>query len=391
VEIHFEPTNELIDLITNLGISRGARGLILYAWNSNKDNPSDMEYSRGLTERGGTLRQQNVYQQEKTKKQTVIDLVNRVEKWEPYLMSFDNANRKAFTYQNQTEREQMIAGTFIRQLLTYPCISYAPDTIPDLDNIQLDAQNKTYLEATFFANPFEGGREKYFMLVNRRCSPFYNFTSADSIGGRRILAMKTNASALEGFNNWKLIDIESGRHIITFDKNDTCVIFTGDIMPGAAKLYKLAPVMQEGGTLVVDEDCGGFEFECRGEVNNNGHDVSIKPQTTILFANSYARILMNGGHFKSGIYPEESLPITLKSVGTATWKGLKLTGCDEVEIHQTYFEGISSYPVDSTYAVELTDCGSINISNCNFSDSSTGNKGSLMISCTFIRKPLLSC
>ncbi|MBK6878002.1 MAG: hypothetical protein IPG99_16535 [Ignavibacteria bacterium] len=146
VEIHFEPTNELIDLITNLGISRGARGLILYAWNSNKDNPSESEYSRGLTESGGTLRQQNVYQQEKTKKQTVIDLVNRVEKWEPYLMSFDNANRKAFTYQNQTEREQMIAGTFIRQLLTYPCISYAPDTIPDLDNIQLDARIRLTLK-----------------------------------------------------------------------------------------------------------------------------------------------------------------------------------------------------------------------------------------------------
>ncbi|MBK9226142.1 MAG: hypothetical protein IPL67_03535 [Ignavibacteria bacterium] len=378
VEIHFEPTNELIDLITNLGISRGARGLILYAWNSNKDNPSESEYSRGLTERGGTLRQQNVYQQEKTKKQTVIDLVNRVEKWEPYLMSFDNANRKAFTYQNQTEREQMIAGTFIRQLLTYPCISYAPDTIPDLDNIQLDAQNKTYLEATFFANPFDGGREKYFMLVNRRCSPFYNFTSADSIGGRRILAMKTNASALEGFNNWKLIDIESGRHIITFDKNDTCVIFTGDIMPGAAKLYKLAPVMQEGGTLVADEDCGGFEFECRGEVNNNGHDITIVPNTTILFANTTARIIMDGGSFHSGS-SSESYPIYLNAKTGASWKGLKLGGCEEVELHQTYFNGVSPYPVDSTYAAELTDCSSINISNCTFSSLSTGKTGSLLI------------
>ncbi len=74
------------------------------------------------------------------------------------------------------------------------------------------------------------------------------------------------------------------------------------------------------------------------------------------------------------------MPITLKSVGTSTWKGLKLTECDEVEMHQTYFENISSYPVDSTYAAELTDCGSITVSNCTFQASSTGRTGSLLLS-----------
>ncbi|MBX7041461.1 MAG: T9SS type A sorting domain-containing protein [Ignavibacteria bacterium] len=157
-------------------------------------------------------------------------------------------------------------------------------------------------------------------------------------------------------------------------------MFLADFLPGEGKLYKLAPVMQEGGTLVADEDCGGFEFECKGEVNNNGHDITIVPNTTIVFVNTSARINMNGGNFKSGIYPDESLPITLKSVGTATWKGLKLTGCDEVEMHQTYFENISSYPVDSTYAAEFTDCGSITVSNCTFQASSTSRTGSLLLS-----------
>jgi hypothetical protein len=140
--------------------------------------------------------------------------------------------------------------------------------------------------------------------------------------------------------------------------------------------------MQEGGTLVADEDCGGFEFECRGEVNNNGHDISIVPNTTILFANSSARISMNGGNFKSGIYPDESLPITLKSVGSTTWKGMKLNGCTNVEIYSTDFEDVSPYPVDSTYAVEITDCGYVNISNSGFMAEPSTNTGALLISYT---------
>ncbi|MBK8552224.1 MAG: hypothetical protein IPL53_14645 [Ignavibacteria bacterium] len=54
-------------------------------------------------------------------------------------------------------------------------------------------------------------------------------------------------------------------------------------MPGEGKLYKLAPVMREGGTLVTNEDCSG-RFDCKGKVNNSGFDINIRPGTTINFA-----------------------------------------------------------------------------------------------------------
>ncbi|MBX7041896.1 MAG: hypothetical protein K1X85_03245, partial [Ignavibacteria bacterium] len=119
----------------------------------------------------------------------------------------------------------------------------------------------------------------------------------------------------------------------------------GYFLPGEGKLYKLAPVMQEGGTLVADEDCGGFEFECRGEVFNNGHDVTIVPNTTINFANSSARIVMNGGSFHSG-NSSESRPLYLKAKSGGAWRGLKLSNCEDALLRNTVFENISPYTVD---------------------------------------------
>ncbi|MBX7042439.1 MAG: hypothetical protein K1X85_06005 [Ignavibacteria bacterium] len=39
------------------------------------------------------------------------------------------------------------------------------------------------------------------------------------------------------------------------------------------------------------------------------------------------------------------------------WRGLKLSNCEDALLRNTVFENISPHPVDSTYAVELTDCG----------------------------------
>lgn len=158
-----------------------------------------------------------------------------------------------------------------------------------------------FWEMGFFKPDFENpdlstnDKSKYFFMVNRRCFP-----EIDSLGDFRQLKIRFNSSQLSGFKNWTIIDLDSNKVVRIFDKDSVIYVDMKIFHPDEGKLYKLAPVMQEGGTLIADEDCGGFEFECRGEVNNNGHDVSIKPQTTILFANSYARILMNGGSFHSG-------------------------------------------------------------------------------------------
>jgi hypothetical protein len=78
------------------------------------------------------------------------------------------------------------------------------------------------------------------------------------------LRIKFDSTQLAGFNNWSVTELDSNHTVATFDRRSGSYIDFGLFQPGEGKLYKLAPVMQEGGTLVADEDCGGFEFECRG-------------------------------------------------------------------------------------------------------------------------------
>jgi len=369
-----EPTNEEISLMANLAVSYGAKGIMYFAYDSRGEFTNKVEFSRGLTNPDLSPRTANVYGQDKWNGIKKLDSI--LNRQGVQLVEFDNSGRMSYSYRQIDERNLLTTNTIVKGLNAFRAFEFAPDTIPDLINAIPDQTSELYLQAAVFEKPNQGNdRSKYFMIVNKRCSPFFDYTSSDRIGGRRFVTIKWNSSSLEGFNNWKLYDLSNDSCIRVFDKRDTNFMFLADFLPGEGKLYKLAPVMQEGGTLVANEDCGGFEFECRGEVNNDGYDITIVPNTTILFANTTARIVMNGGSFHSGS-SSESYPIYLKAKSGSTWRGLNLGNCEEVEIHQTHFEGISPYPVDSTYAAEFTDCSSINISNCNFSDSSTGNKGS---------------
>ncbi|MBK8984096.1 MAG: hypothetical protein IPM38_17715 [Ignavibacteria bacterium] len=56
-------------------------------------------------------------------------------KWGPYLMSFDNANRRSYIYRIADERNEMSANTFIDKLKAYPAVEFAPDPDPDLSNV----------------------------------------------------------------------------------------------------------------------------------------------------------------------------------------------------------------------------------------------------------------
>ncbi len=215
------------------------------------------------------------------------------------------------------------------------------------------------------------------MIVNRRCSPFVDNSTPDKVGGRRFVSMKVNSSYLPNFNNWKLIDLETGDTSKAFDKNSTSVIYIGDFMPGEAKLFRLAPVMQEGGTLVTNEDCSSV-FDCKGEVNNNGYDISIGPGTAINFTDSTARIVMTEGEFKCGISSSENTPpVYLKGKNGNLWKGIKLQNCPEVEIEKTNFEDISPYGLYSTYAVDIINCGFVSVSNCSFLSEPDVNAGGI--------------
>ncbi|MGB3019507.1 MAG: hypothetical protein WBC65_17005, partial [Ignavibacteria bacterium] len=382
-----EPTNEELEMTANLALSYGAKGFMYFAYNGNctgngyqtdytpTGNP--LMFSAGFVDKQKNVRDSNAYGQNKW---SFYRRYHRILKqWEPYLMGFDSDRH---SYVSRLEWVELISNTYVHDVITYkPGTEGSPcDNSNNPSGTTAECIDDRYLQIATFHD--DKPNTQYCMIVNRRCSPFIDTISNDRNGGRRFVQIKldSNSSSFAGFNNWNIYDLSNDSIVSTFNKGIISWVNLGWFLPGEGKLYKLTPVMQEGGTLVADEDCGGFEFECRGEVNNNGHDITIVPNTTIVFVNTSARIIMNGGSFKSGIYPEESLPITLKSVGTSTWKGLKLTECDEVEMHQTYFENISSYPIDSTYAAELTDCGSITVSNCTFQASSTGRTGSLLLS-----------
>lgn len=95
-----------------------------------------------------------------------------------------------------------------------------------------------YWEMGFF-NPVDANdKAKYFMMVNRRCVPE---TSAGA-GDLRELQVKFNGANLAGYNNWKVIDVDTNQVVITINKNSGTYYIMGVFQPGEGKLYKLEPV-----------------------------------------------------------------------------------------------------------------------------------------------------
>ncbi len=380
-----EPLNEEISLLSYLGISYGAKGHLFFEMTSTDSGQYFDHFSRGLGEAdpvAGTYsgpRYLNAYGQEKWT--YVCNLNENIAAISKFLLSFDSDSTDS--YSHRTERNELLSNTCFNDLITYkPGNGTSPcDNSNNPSGTLAECIDDRYLQVAKFNNSEPS--TQYFMIINRRCAPFFDTATDNSNGGRRFVQIKldSNSSSFAGFNNWNIYDLSNDSIVSTFNKRLLSLVNLGWFLPGEGKLYKLAPVMQEGGTLVADENCGGFEFECRGEVNNDGNDITIVPNTTILFSNTNARIVMNGGSFHSGS-SSESYPIYLNAKSGSTWRGLNLGNCEEVELHQTHFNGVSPYPVDSTYAAEFTDCGSINISNCVFSASSTGKTGSLLITYT---------
>jgi hypothetical protein len=275
-----EPSNEELSLLANLAISYGTKGIMYFGYTSEGSFDSEF-YMRGFTDTTLQPRTVSVYGQNKWN--AAVSLNTKLSNLRPHLMSFDDAGRHSYIYRLSAERNQMSSDTYLKSLKAFPAFEFAPDPVPDLTNHSPDIYSESYLQATVFEKTNEPlDKSKYFFIVNRRCSPFIDYNSSDNIGGRRLVTMKVNETHLQGFNNWTLYDLESNDSLRTISSKDTNDIFLGDFLPGEGRLYKLAPVMQEGGTLVADEDCGGFEFECRGEVNNDGYDITIVPNTTIL-------------------------------------------------------------------------------------------------------------
>lgn len=235
-----EPTNEELDMLANVAISYGVKGFIYFWFPSHGriSNERSEIYGVGMTDPwDGSLRTKNVYGQTSRKKWEVIrDIGRRAKAWESYLLNFNNNKINSYYYANADDKSLLNNNSFINLINSYSPLQ-ANFNEPDLNNPEL--QTNTYVQIATFENSAEQ-YNKYFMVVNRRCSP----VTEGNYGGKRQIQIKfnVNSQAFNGNNNWKIMDLETGNSIITFNKSQLSLINLGWFMPGEGKLYKIEPV-----------------------------------------------------------------------------------------------------------------------------------------------------
>ncbi len=186
-ETHREPTNQEMDMLANVSLTYGVRGLIYFWYPSYGDStPGDPFYGIGFANPGNIPRTSNAYGQNKW--EMIKAQVQRLKTWEPYIMSFDNANRKSYIL--RLERDNLIAETFFSDVITYKPIGSAPpceedDPGSNPSGLIYECKEDRYLQVATFQN--SESNTKYFMVVNRRCSPLLNDSTNDNNGGRRYV------------------------------------------------------------------------------------------------------------------------------------------------------------------------------------------------------------
>ena len=364
-EIRREPTVEETEMLSNLAISYGTRGILYFLYDHAAATDPEDFYGLGFSERtynGGsnyshTQRLTNVYGQDKW--DHMGEYTDKVKKWSPYLMSFDNENRHSYIYRLSGERSELLSSTYFQDVLTYKPVTYEPP-------------NDRYLQVSVFDN--DSANSKYFMIVNRRCSPAVEGAPHYTSGGKRLVSVvfDANAGDFAGFNNWKIINVEDHSTVLTFDKTQSDTLDLGWFMPGEGKLFKIAPVMQEGGEFVTNEYVGAGVV-CKGIVENDGYRLVIPGGSSVQFTPS-GKIIMEGGSFFCGQHPAggENGSV-ISGYQSGDWDGIDLIDCDTVKVYQTGVSGIA-YPGGGSpiYAFDITNCSTIDISYNQFTGISSG-------------------
>jgi hypothetical protein len=249
-----EPTNEEIELMVNLSLSYGAKGIMYYEYHAFGKIGYKPAYEVALAELDGDRlkpRYVNDYGQEKWQK--IKDINKKLKVWGPYLMSFNLDDTESYIFRNSNERNALIQNTYFLTAKTFKPGSGTstcrfPDTLgnkpaPYGGLTNYDCIDSTYLQVALFNNPNDS--YQYFMVINRRCSPFIDTTTQNNNGGRRFVRIlfDANDSAFNGYNNWNIIDLETGTKILGIDKTKTENLDLGWYMPGEGKLYKIVPVL----------------------------------------------------------------------------------------------------------------------------------------------------
>jgi len=387
-----EPTNEEMDLMANLAVTYGARGILHFwyeAWGCLPSTNAGLTYARGLTEPlpcntpnpfdwidnphsvTYDARTENVYGQNKWQK--IIDMNTRLKAWGPTLMSFDNTNRHSYIY--RLERNDLLANSYFADVVSYVrgndhpiCDLDAPDTTdaPTPPNLRYECFEDRYLQVATFKESLDDP-DNYFMIVNRRCAPKQDVTHND---GERYIRVffKHDAVEFQSFSNWNIVDVATNEIIpVNFNTNLNPYADLNWFDPGEGKLYKMIPTVKAGGILAGEENISGESFTCEAPVYNNGHNITIGANTTIHF-NDSSKFVMNGGVFTVGDQ-NTSAPQNISSdaVPGGSWRGHSFTNC-EVKIYGATFTGLAN---DTTYAVNIIDCPVVDIRNCTFNTNSS--------------------
>lgn len=244
-----EPSNEELALMTNLAISYGAKGIEYFAYIGYGDLPVppylNPNYCRGLVNGGDNPRIYNVYGQAKW--DSTKALIQKIKVWAPYLVSFNNTSTNSYIYRNQTERNSLYNNScFTRFVSLRPgsgqtdCNEdYVPEDIPT--GWLYDCQYKTFLQIATFET--DQTNTYYFMVVNRRCSPYVNDDNDNNKGGKRKIRayLHSDYPAFTEYEKWKIINLFNNSFVSTFYKSNPGYIDLGYYMPGEGNLYKIVP------------------------------------------------------------------------------------------------------------------------------------------------------
>ncbi|MBX7044749.1 MAG: T9SS type A sorting domain-containing protein [Ignavibacteria bacterium] len=337
-EVRREPTNEELNMMANLAVSYGVKGL-LYFWYSSYHDALSCQYGKGIANENDVLIDSNYYHQPDKKKDIIKAIVERTaNKWGPYLMSFNSEYTHSYIY--KSEKSSMASNTFINDIRT--------DTSGYIDSV-----SNRYVQAAVFKN--DSAYKQYFMIVNKRCSPL----KASNPDGRRNIKVQfhANDSRFSYFNNWKIIDLENNSTVLTFDKSTSAFLDLGIFNPGQGKLYKLIPVMIDGGVFVTNEYLSNLSFNCNGTVNTNGYNLTLAEGVNISFANNI-QIKMKKGTFASGnavLYPKTC---NLKAKSEAEWNGIEFDSTD-VRMSYTTIKGTKKDASNTGYALNFIDCDTV--------------------------------
>jgi hypothetical protein len=244
-----------------------------------------------------------------------------------------------------------------------------------------DASNERYWEMSFMGliQPYFDEYHKYFMMVNRRCVPFYDNGGNDKGGDLRTLKIQFDNGVLVNFNNWKVYDVLHPDQAVVFDKRNHGFVEVSDFNPGDGKLFKLEPAIISGGTLAADEIITSDKnITILDTLFTNGYNLTIEDGAHISFTDTSA-IVVNGGSFTAGTSASIN-PVIFNTVG----KGLTFNNA-EVRIYNSLFSGIND---DTSYAVNLINCPVVDIRSSTFNAGSNSYSGG--INMTYYSEPVIN-